>query len=75
MMIRASCGWYPVMGLQAYLAGLPLSTCEQMIQRLDRDFFPLNEEQTWQPLGAAGLGTGWRYFQASGFHGWLAERD
>lgn len=63
------------MDLQAHLAGLPLSASEQMIQRLDRDFFPLNEDQTRQLLGAAGLGTGWRYFQARGFHGWLAERD
>ncbi|EQB2597252.1 class I SAM-dependent methyltransferase [Aeromonas salmonicida] len=64
-----------VMGLQAHLAGLPLSASEQMVQRLDRDFFPLNEDQTRQLLGAAGFGTGWRYFQALGFHGWLAERD
>ncbi|MEL1220033.1 class I SAM-dependent methyltransferase [Aeromonas hydrophila] len=63
-----------VMGLHAQRAGLPRSACEQMVLRLAQDFFPLDETQTRHLLQAAGFGVGRRYFQALGFHGWLAER-
>ena len=45
-----------------------------MVLRLAQDFFPLDETQTRHLLQAAGFGVGRRYFQALGFHGWLAER-
>lgn len=65
---------HTVMGLHARRAGLSLAASEQMVQRLERDFFPLNESQTLQLLKQSGFGAGRRYFQALGFHGWLAER-
>ncbi|MFQ2276873.1 hypothetical protein [Aeromonas hydrophila] len=63
-----------LMGLHAYRADLPRSACEQMVLRLAQDFFPLDEKQTRHLLQTAGFGVGRRYFQALGFHGWLAER-
>lgn len=63
-----------VMGLHAHRAGLPRSASEQMVLRLAQDFFPLDEKQTRHLLQTAGFGVGRRYFQALGFHGWLAER-
>jgi len=64
------------MGLQAYLAGLSLSASEQMIQRLHRDFFPLNEEQTWQPLGLPGWALAGAIFRRAVFMaGWLNVTD
>ncbi|MNG96265.1 hypothetical protein D3C79_553260 [compost metagenome] len=63
-----------VMGLQARLAGLPAAASEQMVLRLADDFIPLDEAQTQGLLREAGFTAGRRYFQALGFHGWLAER-
>ncbi|WP_323944030.1 hypothetical protein [Aeromonas hydrophila] len=63
-----------LMGLHAYRAGLPRIASEQMVLRLAQDFFPLDERQTRHLLQAAGFGVGRRFFQALGFHGWLAER-
>lgn len=63
-----------VMGQQARLAGLPAAASEQMVRRLADDFIPLDEAQTQGLLREAGFTAGRRYFQALGFHGWLAER-
>lgn len=63
-----------VMGQQARLGGLPVAACERMVQRLADDFIPLDEEQLQELLQEAGFSAGQRYFQALGFHGWLATR-
>lgn len=63
-----------VMGQQARLAGLPQSASARMVQRLEQDFIPLDERQLQQLLQGAGFEAGQRYFQALGFHGWLALR-
>lgn len=63
-----------VMGQQARLAGLPLAASERMVQRLADDFIPLAEGQLQRLLQEAGFSAGQRYFQALGFHGWLATR-
>jgi tRNA (cmo5U34)-methyltransferase len=63
-----------VMGQQARLAGLPMAASERMVQRLADDFIPLDEAQLQQLLQGAGFSAGQRYFQALGFHGWLATR-
>ncbi|MNF07028.1 hypothetical protein D3C80_2071080 [compost metagenome] len=63
-----------VMGQQARLAGLPRLASERMVQRLADDFIPLEEGQLQQLLKDSGFEAGQRYFQALGFHGWLALR-
>lgn len=63
------------MGLQAALAGLPLPACEQMVRRLGEDFTSLDEGQTRRLLQGAGFAAAHRFFQALGFHGWLAQRQ
>ncbi|MGY3859702.1 class I SAM-dependent methyltransferase [Aeromonas intestinalis] len=63
-----------VMGQQARLGGLPLAASERMMQRLADDFIPLDEGQLQRLLQEAGFSAGLRYFQALGFHGWLATR-
>lgn len=63
------------MGLQAVLAGLPPSVCEQMVRRLGEDFATLDETQTLRLLQGAGFTAAHRFFQALGFHGWLAQRQ
>ncbi|MFC5706589.1 class I SAM-dependent methyltransferase [Aeromonas eucrenophila] len=63
-----------VMGQQARLAGLPRPASERMVQRLADDFIPLEEGQLQQLLQDSGFEAGQRYFQALGFHGWLALR-
>lgn len=62
------------MGLQAALAGLPPPACEQMVRRLGEDFDTLDEAQTLDLLQDAGFTAAQRFFQALGFHGWLAQR-
>ncbi|MNG35268.1 hypothetical protein D3C84_1219640 [compost metagenome] len=62
------------MGQQARLAGLPRLASERMVQRLADDFIPLEEGQLQQLLQDSGFEAGQRYFQALGFHGWLALR-
>jgi tRNA (cmo5U34)-methyltransferase len=62
------------MGLQAALAGLPPPACEQMVRRLGEDFVTLDEGQTRHLLQGADFTAAHRFFQALGFHGWLAQR-
>lgn len=63
-----------VMGQQARLSGLPMVASERMVQRLADDFIPLDEGQLQRLLQETGFTAGQRYFQALGFHGWLATR-
>ncbi|MEG0008373.1 MAG: class I SAM-dependent methyltransferase [Aeromonas sp.] len=63
-----------VMGQQARLGGLPVAASDRMVQRLVDDFIPLDERQLQELLQEAGFSAGQRYFQALGFHGWLATR-
>lgn len=63
-----------VMGQQARLSGLPGPASARMVQRLADDFIPLDEGQLQQLLQDTGFTAGQRYFQALGFHGWLALR-
>ncbi|MGY3904172.1 class I SAM-dependent methyltransferase [Aeromonas lusitana] len=63
-----------VMGQQARLGGLPVVASDRMVQRLADDFIPLDEGQLQELLQEAGFSAGQRYFQALGFHGWLATR-
>jgi tRNA (cmo5U34)-methyltransferase len=63
------------MGLQAALAGSAASCLRADGAPPRRGFHLLDEGQTRRLLQGAGFAAAHRFFQALGFHGWLAQRQ